>query len=51
MGIYESTRTHSLMRLPLATKGSPLTAMIDAGDLPVRYPGRHNIRHISARPD
>lgn len=51
MGIYESARTHSLVRLPLETKGSPLTAMIDAGDLPVRYPGHYDIRHKSATPD
>ncbi len=51
MGIYESARTHSLVRLPLETKGSPLTAMIDAGDLPLRYPGHYDIRHRSATPD
>ncbi len=48
MGIYESARTHSLARIPLQTKGSPLTAMIDGGSLPVRYPGRYDIRHRTA---
>ena len=51
MGIYESARTHSLVRLPLKTMGSPLQAMIDSGDLPVRYAGRFDIRHIAATPD
>ena len=42
--VYESARTHTQVRLPLKTLVSPLGLMIDSGHLPVRYPGRYDIR-------
>jgi len=50
MAMYESARTHTKVDLPLKTIASPLVAMIDAGALPVRYPGRYDIRHQTALP-
>ena len=48
MGIYESARTHTLVHMPLRTKGSPLSSMVADGHLPVRHPGRYDIRHRTA---
>lgn len=45
MAIYESARTHSLVELPIKTRLSPLIEMIDSGTLPVKFPGRYDIRH------
>ena len=42
--VYESARTHSQVYLPLKTMVSPLELMIDSGHLPVRYPGKYDIR-------
>ena len=42
--VYESARTHTQVHLPLKTMVSPLELMIDSGHLPVRYPGRYDIR-------
>jgi predicted dehydrogenase len=50
MAIYESARTHTLVRLPLETRASPLLEMIRSGDLPVRQPGRYDIRHRTELP-
>ena len=50
MGIYESARTHSLVRLPLRTQSSPLLDAIRGGDLEVRYPGRYDIRYREQLP-
>jgi hypothetical protein len=50
MAIYESARTHSLVRLPLKTQSSPLLDAIKAGDLEVRYPGRYDIRYREQLP-
>ncbi|MCY4108384.1 MAG: Gfo/Idh/MocA family oxidoreductase [Chloroflexi bacterium] len=50
MGIYESARTHSLVRLPLKTQSSPLLDAIRGGDLEVRYPGRYDIRYREQLP-
>jgi len=47
MGIYESARTRGLVRLPLKTMASPLVAAIQSGTLPIRYPGRYDIRHVT----
>ncbi|RLF18859.1 MAG: hypothetical protein DRZ82_07430 [Thermoprotei archaeon] len=44
MAIYESARTHSLIRMPLKTKENPLFMMIRSGQLPVVKPGRYDIR-------
>lgn len=40
MGIYESARRRALVRPPLPGSISPLEAMIESGELPVRVPGR-----------
>lgn len=45
MGIYESARTRTAVRMPLKTMASPLVEMIESGELPVRYPGRYDTRH------
>ena len=42
--VYESARTHTQVNMPLKTMVSPLALMIDSGHLPVRYPGRYDIR-------
>ena len=51
MSIYESARTHTLVRMPLRTMASPLLEAIAAGDLKVKYPGRYDVRHSAALPD
>lgn len=43
-GVYESARTHTQVQLPLKTMDPPLDLMIDSGQLPVRYPGKYDIR-------
>ena len=50
MSIYESARTHTLVRMPLRTMASPLLEAIAAGDLKVKYPGRYDIRHRAVLP-
>ncbi len=50
MAIYESARTRTAVRLPLKTMASPLLEMIESGELPVRYPGRYDIRHRTLQP-
>ena len=47
--VYESARTHTQVQLPLKTRVSPLELMIDSGHLPVRYPGRYDIRNRTLR--
>jgi hypothetical protein len=49
--IYESARTHTQVQLPVKTMVHPLGVMIDDGHLPVRYPGRFDIRNHSLRGD
>ena len=44
MAIYESLRIRGVVRMPLATKASPLGMMIDDGTLPVLKPGKYDIR-------
>ncbi len=44
MAIYESSRSRSLVRLPLKIKENPLHMMIKEGLLPVLRPGRYDIR-------
>jgi predicted dehydrogenase len=44
MAIYESARLHEITRLPLPVRESPLDLLIDSGHLPVRRPGRYDIR-------
>ncbi len=43
-GVYESARTHTQVELSLKTMDPPLELMIESGQLPVRYPGRYDIR-------
>ena len=50
MAMYESARTHTLVRLPLRTMGSPLIQAIDSGELPVEFPGRYDTRYAVDRP-
>lgn len=47
--VYESARTHTQVRMPLKTKVHPLQLMIESGHLPVRYPGRYDIRNRTLR--
>ena len=42
--VYESARLHVQVQMPMKTMVNPLDVMIDAGHLPVRYPGKHDIR-------
>ena len=42
--VYESARLRERVTLPLKTRVNPLDLMIDSGDLPVKYPGRYDIR-------
>lgn len=47
--VYDSARTHTQVQMPLKTKVNPLELMIDSGHLPVRYPGRYDIRNRTLR--
>jgi hypothetical protein len=49
--IYESARTHTQVQLPVKTMVHPLGVMIADGHLPVRYPGRFDIRNRTLRGD
>ena len=49
LAVYESARTHTQVQMPLKTMVSPLALMIDSGHLPVRYPGRFDIRNRTLR--
>jgi predicted dehydrogenase len=53
MVMYESARTRGVVESPLRTRANPLHEMIDAGDLPVEYPGAYDIRlpYASVRRD
>ena len=42
--IYDSVRLYEVVRLPLPTCDYPLDLMVESGHLPVRYPGRYDIR-------
>ena len=37
------------MELPLKTRVNPLDLMVESGHLPVRYPGRYDIRARTLR--
>ncbi len=50
IAIYESARTRTRVTLPVQTRRYPLEAMIEAGELPIRYPGAYDIRRPSAFP-
>ncbi len=47
--VYESARTHTQVQMPLKTMLHPLGVMIESGHLPVRYPGRYDIRNRTLR--
>jgi predicted dehydrogenase len=42
--VYESARLHTQVQMPMKTMANPLDLMIEDGHLPVRYPGKHDIR-------
>ena len=44
MALYQSVREGEVMRLPLTEGVFPLSAMIEEGKLPLRYPERYDIR-------
>jgi predicted dehydrogenase len=44
MALYESARTHAVVRTPLEARDFPLDRMIDEGRLPVEEPGAYDIR-------
>jgi UDP-N-acetyl-2-amino-2-deoxyglucuronate dehydrogenase len=44
MAIYESARKRQRVPLPLKTLANPLKLMVDAGDLPVEWPGAYEVR-------
>jgi predicted dehydrogenase len=46
---YESARTHTQVQMPLQTRVNPLELMIESGHLPVRHPGRYDIRNRTLR--
>jgi predicted dehydrogenase len=49
MAIYESVRTHSVVRTPLRTKLNPLDMLVESGHLPIEYPGKYDIRSFLVR--
>ena len=49
MALYQSAREHQVVRLPLAEPGNPLELMVAEGKLPVRVPGRYDIRDPQLR--
>lgn len=44
MAIYESARKRQRIDLPLRTLANPLKLMVDAGELPVEWPGAYETR-------
>ena len=44
MALYQSVREGEVMRLPLTEGAFPLSAMIEEGKLPLRYPEKYDIR-------
>jgi UDP-N-acetyl-2-amino-2-deoxyglucuronate dehydrogenase len=44
MAIYESARCREVTAIPVQTRVHPLDLMVESGDLPVRRPGRYDIR-------
>lgn len=49
MAIYESVRTHSVVRMPLKTLVNPLDLLVESGQLPVEHPGKYDIRSYLVR--
>jgi UDP-N-acetyl-2-amino-2-deoxyglucuronate dehydrogenase len=44
MAIYESLRVRDVVRMPLQTRSNPLDLLVEDGTLPVKLPGRYDIR-------
>jgi len=44
MAMYESARCQEVTACPLQTRSNPLDLMVESGALPVRRPGRYDIR-------
>jgi len=44
MALFESARKKQRIHLPLKTRVNPLNLMVENGDLPVEWPGAHEIR-------
>jgi predicted dehydrogenase len=44
MAIYQSAREHAVVKMPLEEGRSPLDLMVEEGKLPVREPGKYDIR-------
>ena len=44
MALFESARKRQRIHLPLKTRVNPLSLMVDTGELPVEWPGRHESR-------
>lgn len=44
MAMYESARKRRRIELPLKTLANPLQLMVDAGELPVEWPGAYETR-------
>ena len=42
--VYESARLHMQVQMPMKTMVNPLDLMIADGHLPIRYPGKYDIR-------
>lgn len=51
MALYESARQHQVIRLPMEEKDYPLELMVTEGKLPVKIPGRYDIRGFLKRED
>lgn len=49
MAIYESVRTHGVVRIPLRTRVNPLDLLVETGQLPIEYPGKYDIRSFLVR--
>ena len=47
--VYESARTRERVVLPVRTLVNPLDLMVESGQLPVRFPGRYDIRSALLR--
>lgn len=48
MALYQSARAHAVVRTPLTEPENPLLLMFEEGKLPVRQPGRYDIRAFLA---
>ena len=49
MALYQSVRAGEVMRLPLTEGTYPLSAMVEEGNLPLRYPEKYDIRDPQRR--